>query len=122
MKTGFIGLGLIGGSIARAVRHFYPDTEIIAYSRTRASVEQAVADGVVDRIPDGVGEDFADCDYIFLCAPGFQQRKISGTVEAPHPLFLRHYRRRKYQDRHPRKSYGTWYGRKLYRWTSHGRF
>ena len=61
MKTGFIGLGLIGGSIARAVRHFY--------SRTRASVEQAVADGVVDRIPDGVGEDFADCDYIFLCAP-----------------------------------------------------
>ena len=69
MKTGFIGLGLIGGSIARAVRHFYPDTEIIAYSRTRASVEQAVTDGVVDRIPDGVGEDFADCDYIFLCAP-----------------------------------------------------
>ena len=69
MKTGFIGLGLIGGSIARAVRHFYPDAEIIAYSRARASVEQAVADGVVDRIPDGVGEDFADCDYIFLCAP-----------------------------------------------------
>ena len=69
MKTGFIGLGLIGGSIARAVRHFYPDTEIISYSLTRASVEQAVADGVVDRIPDGVGEDFADCDYIFLCTP-----------------------------------------------------
>lgn len=69
MKTGFIGLGLIGGSIARAVRHFYPDAEILAYSRTRASVEQAVADGVVDRIPEGVGKDFADCDYIFLCAP-----------------------------------------------------
>ena len=27
MKIGFIGLGLIGGSIARAVRHFYPDAE-----------------------------------------------------------------------------------------------
>ena len=26
MKIGFIGLGLIGGSIARAVRYFYPDT------------------------------------------------------------------------------------------------
>ena len=38
MKIGFIGLGLIGGSIARAVRYFYPDTEIIAHSRTRASV------------------------------------------------------------------------------------
>ena len=33
MKIGFIGLGLIGGSIARAVRYFYPDTEIIAHSR-----------------------------------------------------------------------------------------
>ena len=58
MKIGFIGLGLIGGSIARAVRHFHPDAEIIVYSRTRASVEQAVKDKVADRIADSVGEDF----------------------------------------------------------------
>ena len=69
MKIGFIGLGLIGGSIARAVRYFYPDTEIIAHSRTRASVEQAVADGVINRIIDQIDEDFSDCTYIFLCAP-----------------------------------------------------
>lgn len=69
MKIGFIGLGLIGGSIAKAVRYFYPHAEIIACSRTRASVEQAVRDGVVSRIPDGVTEDFGNCDYIFLCAP-----------------------------------------------------
>lgn len=69
MKIGFIGLGLIGGSIARAIRYFYPDAEIIACSRTRATVEQAASDGVVNRIPDGVNKDFRDCDYIFLCAP-----------------------------------------------------
>lgn len=69
MKVGFIGLGLIGGSIARAIRFFYSDTEIIAYSRTRATVEQAVADGVVNRITDGITKDYSDCDYIFLCAP-----------------------------------------------------
>ena len=69
MKIGFIGLGLIGGSIARAVRYFYPDTEIIAHSRTRASVEQAVADGVISRVIDQIDEDFSDCTYIFLCAP-----------------------------------------------------
>ena len=68
-KIGFIGLGLIGGSIARAVRYFYPDTEIIAHSRTRASVEQAVADGVINRVIDQIDEDFSDCTYIFLCAP-----------------------------------------------------
>ena len=69
MKTGFIGLGLIGGSIARAVRYFYPEAEIVAASRTRAPLEQAVKDGVVNRILPGVTEDFADCDYVFLCAP-----------------------------------------------------
>jgi prephenate dehydrogenase len=69
MKIGFIGLGLIGGSIARAIRYFYPDTEIIALSRTRATVEQAALDGVVNRVCEEIHEDFADCTYIFLCAP-----------------------------------------------------
>ena len=69
MKIGFIGLGLIGGSIARAIRHFYPDAEIVVHSRTRASVEQAVENGVVNRIADRIGPDFSDCTYIFLCAP-----------------------------------------------------
>lgn len=69
MKIGFIGLGLIGGSIARAIRYFYPDAELIAHSRTRATVEQAVADGVISRTADCINDDYADCDYIFLCAP-----------------------------------------------------
>ncbi len=69
MKIGFIGLGLIGGSIAKAIRHFYPETEIIAHSRTRTRVEQALEEGVVSRIVDGITADFTDCDYIFLCAP-----------------------------------------------------
>lgn len=69
MKAGFIGLGLIGGSIARAIRFFYSNAELIAYSRTRASVEEAVHDGVINRITDGISEEYSDCDYIFLCAP-----------------------------------------------------
>ena len=32
-KIGFIGLGLIGGSIARAIRQYYPDSEIIAFDK-----------------------------------------------------------------------------------------
>ena len=69
MKIGFIGLGLIGGSIARAIRYFYPDADMIACSRTRATLEQAVTDGVIDRIQETVDEAFANCKYIFLCAP-----------------------------------------------------
>ena len=32
---GFIGLGLIGGSIAKAIRKFHPDYHILAYDRTQ---------------------------------------------------------------------------------------
>lgn len=69
MKVGFIGLGLIGGSIAKAIRYFYTDCEIIAHSRTRSKLEQAMQEGVLNQIFDKVDEHFADCDYIFLCAP-----------------------------------------------------
>ena len=34
-KIGFIGLGLIGGSIAKAIRQYYPDYEIVAFDKQR---------------------------------------------------------------------------------------
>ena len=37
----FIGLGLIGGSIARAIRKTRPDIRIMAYMRSRSRLEQA---------------------------------------------------------------------------------
>ena len=66
---GFIGLGLIGGSIARGIKRRCPDATIMAYMRTRARLEQAKADGIVDVILNGIGEELRLCDIIFLCAP-----------------------------------------------------
>ena len=65
----FIGLGLIGGSIARRLKRFSPEIKIMAYMRTRAKLEQAKADGVVDVILDGIDEKLRECDVIFLCTP-----------------------------------------------------
>ena len=42
---GFIGLGLIGGSIARGIKRAHPDTVIMAYMRSRARLEQAKQEG-----------------------------------------------------------------------------
>lgn len=66
---GFIGLGLIGGSIARALKRSCPQVKIMAYMRTRSKLEQAKADGIVDVILDGIDETLSQCDLIFLCTP-----------------------------------------------------
>lgn len=66
---GIIGLGLIGGSIAKALRHVYPNCKIYAYNRSEKSRIMALEDHTADRVFDCVKEDFHDCHYIFLCTP-----------------------------------------------------
>lgn len=70
-QFGFIGLGLIGGSIARALRETDPSCKILAYSRKPALSEDlgsALKTKVVDDTVFSLTE-LSDCDYIFLCAP-----------------------------------------------------
>ena len=66
---GFIGLGLIGGSIAKGLKLCEPDCRIMAYMRTRKNLEIARGEGVVDQILTGVTEELSQCDIIFLCTP-----------------------------------------------------
>lgn len=65
----FIGLGLIGGSIARGIKREEPDTKIMAYMRTRSRLLQAKEEGIVDVVLEGIGEELRECDLIFLCTP-----------------------------------------------------
>jgi len=66
---GFIGLGLIGGSIARGIKRADKNVNIMAYMRTRAKLEKAKEEGVIDEILDGIDENLTRCDIIFLCTP-----------------------------------------------------
>ncbi len=65
----FIGLGLIGGSLAKGIKRARPDIRIMAYMRTRSKLEQAKKDGIVDVILEGIDEHLKECDLIFLCTP-----------------------------------------------------
>ena len=69
LTFGFIGLGLIGGSIAKAIRDKMPDTRIIAYDPNEASLQLAHKDHVANEITSSIDGSFQSCDYIFLCAP-----------------------------------------------------
>ncbi len=66
---GFIGLGLIGGSIARAIRNTNADARIIAYDPDEVSLQEALRDHVLTEAASAIDEAFSDCDIIFLCAP-----------------------------------------------------
>ena len=66
---GFIGLGLIGGSIARGLRRAYPDCIITAFSRTPDNILPALDDGTVDYIADDIDGRFRECDVCFCCTP-----------------------------------------------------
>lgn len=46
--AGFIGLGLIGGSIARALKKYYPNVHIMAHSRSGKTTDYALAEGIID--------------------------------------------------------------------------
>lgn len=68
-NIGFIGLGLIGGSVAKALRRVYPDLPITGYNRNREVLNMAVEDGTVTVAADESLAAFASCDLIFLCVP-----------------------------------------------------
>lgn len=69
LKLGFIGLGLIGGSLAKSVKRVHPKHYIIAYNRSASSRREALQDKVVDETSAQIDNSFSDCDYIFLCTP-----------------------------------------------------
>lgn len=56
-----VGLGLIGGSMAKALKQ-YSDYEVYGWNRTRSVAEQALADGAIDGIADDAV--LSNCDLL----------------------------------------------------------
>ena len=68
-KVGFIGLGLIGGSLAKAIRTYFPDYEIVAFDKNKEALALATQESVIDVAATTIDDNFRNCSYIFLCAP-----------------------------------------------------
>ena len=68
-RVSIIGMGLIGSSIARAVRHHMPTVRLTAHDAdpaVRARVEEL---GIVDDVADTPGAAVIDADLVMLCVP-----------------------------------------------------
>lgn len=66
-KVAFIGIGLIGGSLALALRRANIVDEILAIDASKAALAEALALGVIDRAVDW--EDLSEADIIVLSTP-----------------------------------------------------
>ncbi|MED9807189.1 MAG: prephenate dehydrogenase/arogenate dehydrogenase family protein, partial [Lachnospiraceae bacterium] len=69
ITCGFIGLGLIGGSIAKALKAFRRDVRILAFDTNKETLALALKEGIADEAVSSINERFSVCDYLFLCAP-----------------------------------------------------
>ncbi|MBQ1916152.1 MAG: prephenate dehydrogenase/arogenate dehydrogenase family protein, partial [Lachnospiraceae bacterium] len=68
-KIVFVGLGLIGGSVAKAIHETYPQIKLYATAGHKETVEAAHKDGLVENDCLLTDEEIADSDIIFLCSP-----------------------------------------------------
>jgi prephenate dehydrogenase len=71
MHVGFVGFGLIGGSIARAIRAAdqKPAWTMVGWSPSGAGPNQAVAEGILDAAAQTMRAALADADVVVLAGP-----------------------------------------------------
>ncbi len=64
-----IGVGLIGGSAALALRRAGIATRVVGFDRDRAALEKAAALGVIDTAADSTREAVKDADFVLVAVP-----------------------------------------------------
>mgnify|MGYP001809859486 FL=1 len=83
VEIGIIGLGLIGGSLAKSMKANNRHVRIVAHDRRPEDLAKATAEHVVDVAADTPGKAFAGCSIIFLCTPVAAMRGIVTALQ-PH--------------------------------------
>lgn len=85
-KLAIAGVGLIGGSLALALRAAGAVDTVVGLGRTRANLDDALARGIVDRayrLDDGWQPELADADVVLVAAPVAQSAALFAAI-APH--------------------------------------
>ena len=79
-RVAIIGMGLIGSSLARAVREAMP-TVHLTVSDASAAVRERVAElGIADDVADGAGAAVVDADLVILCVPVGAMAEVAAEI------------------------------------------
>lgn len=82
-KLVIFGVGLIGGSVALALKKQAHAPLCVGVGRHRANLDQAIALSVIDAIADDIPSALIDADMILIAAPVAQTKAILQSIK-PH--------------------------------------
>jgi prephenate dehydrogenase len=68
-RLSIIGVGLIGGSLARALRAAAAVREVVGYGRSLGNLQQAVELGVIDRAAVSIADAVREAQIVLLAVP-----------------------------------------------------
>ncbi|MBI2216377.1 MAG: prephenate dehydrogenase/arogenate dehydrogenase family protein [Candidatus Rokubacteria bacterium] len=81
-RLAIVGIGLLGGSVAKAARAASLAREIVGIARDPRRVEAALRDGALDRVTDDVGSGVRDAELVVLAAPVLANERLLERVWA----------------------------------------
>jgi prephenate dehydrogenase len=82
-RLAVVGVGLIGGSLALALKEAGAVGEVVGIGRGRSNLETALKLGIVDRIAEGPADGVGDADLVFLATPVLSLREVAASL-LPH--------------------------------------
>ncbi|MCW3834861.1 prephenate/arogenate dehydrogenase family protein [Sphingomonas canadensis] len=84
-RVTIIGLGLIGSSIARAVRLYMPGARVTGYDADPAVRDVAVRLSLCDAVADTPGAAVADAEFVIFCVPVGAMGEAAASIAAGLP-------------------------------------
>jgi cyclohexadieny/prephenate dehydrogenase len=81
-KLALIGVGLLGGSIARAAREYGAARTIVATARSEATRKRVVELGIADQVFETNAEAVKDADLVIVCIPVGASGPVAAEIAA----------------------------------------
>ena len=68
-KVCIIGIGLIGGSLAKAIKRTHQSEIVFGFGRDRSRLEKAQKDNVIDQYSTDIGEALDGANMVIIATP-----------------------------------------------------
>ena len=68
-SVGIVGLGLIGGSLAEAIKRFLPEAQLVGADNNPATLKEAQAAGLFDSLSASPDASWSHLDLVIVSVP-----------------------------------------------------